>query len=311
MQSNDSVISRLVKYVELSTKLVSLTPFFIGVAYSLYQNKTLDFLATGILFVAVFFWSLTVTMINNYVDRQRENKAQYFSKAVSLALIFGIGGSSLLLGLWLTYLYGLPVLVAGAISFAVGIFYSFTPISISRTPYGEIASGLTEGFLVIFLAVFVNANTGNMQYVDLHFSGRSLLASIDWINMLALFLLALPNMCCTSNIMLANNICDVSRDVESKRYTLPYYIGQTHALQLYRALYIAAYAGIVLAVIFGVVSPVSLLALLTAPIVLRNMRTFIAHPVKAETFILSVKNYIVLLYGYLLTLLAGYLIALL
>ena len=311
MQASNSVVSRWIKFVELSTKLVSLTPFFIGIAYSLYLNKTLDFLATGILFVAVFFWSLTVTMINNYIDRQREKKELYFSKALSLSLIFGTGGAAMLLGLWLTLLYGLPVLVAGAISFGVGIFYSFTPISISRTPYGEIASGLTEGFLVIFLAVFVNANTGNAQYADLHFSGRTLAASVDWVSMIALVLLALPNICCTSNIMLANNICDVERDVESKRYTLPYYIGQKHALRLYAALYIAAYAAIVIAVIAGVLSPLSLLAVLTAPLIYRNVKAFIAKPIKAETFILTVKNYTILLYGYLLTIIAGYLLALL
>jgi 1,4-dihydroxy-2-naphthoate polyprenyltransferase len=310
MQTKASVISRLIKYVELSTKLVSLTPFLIGIAYSLYRNRTLDLLATCILFVAVFFWSLTVTMINNFIDRRRENKEMYFRSSVSLLLIVGIGGASMLLGLWLTALYGLPVLVAGAISFGVGIFYSFTPISISRTPYGEIASGLTEGFLVIFLAVYVNAHTGSAQYADLRFSGRQLLASADWLNMLTLGVLALPNICCTSNIMLANNICDVERDVESKRYTLPYYIGQKRALQLHAGLYILAYAAIVITVVAGVLSPVTLLALLTAPLVLRNVRVFSRKPFKAETFVLSVKNYTILLYVYLLTIIAGYLLKL-
>ncbi|HPJ02990.1 MAG TPA: UbiA family prenyltransferase [Candidatus Limiplasma sp.] len=304
-------MSRWIKFVELSTKLVSLTPFLIGVAYSLYRNNTLDFLATGILFVAVLFWSLTVTMINNYIDRRREGKELHFSKAVSLALIYVTGGAAMLLGLWLSYLYGLPVLFAGAISFGVGILYSFTPISISRTPYGEIASGLTEGFLVIFLTVFVNAHTGSVQYADLQISGRVISASMDWVSMLALLLLALPNMCCTSNIMLSNNICDVERDVQSKRYTLPYYIGQKHALRLYGALYVAAYAAIAVSVIAGVLAPLSLLALLTAPLVYRNVKAFVKKPVKAETFILSVKNYTILLYGYLLTILAGYLVSLL
>lgn len=311
MQTQGSVISRWIKFVELSTKLVSLTPFFIGVAYSLYRNKTLDFAATAILFVAVFFWSLTVTMINNYVDRRRENKALHFSKAVSLVLILGTGGASMLLGIWLTILYGLPVLAAGAVSFGIGILYSFTPISISRTPYGEIASGLTEGFLVIFLAVYVNAHTGSARYADLYFSGRTLFASVDWISMLALVVLALPNMCCTSNIMLANNICDVERDVESRRYTLPYYIGQKHALRLFGLLYVAAYAAIAVAVVAGVLSPLSLLAVLTAPLVYRNVRTFTGKPVKAETFVLAVKNYTILLYAYLLTIIAGYVLRLL
>ena len=84
MQNNGSIFKRWIKFVELSTKLVSLTPFFIGTAYSLYYTGAVDWKATGILFVAVFFWSLTVTMVNNFIDRRREGKEQYFSAPVSL-----------------------------------------------------------------------------------------------------------------------------------------------------------------------------------------------------------------------------------
>ena len=292
--------------MELSTKLVSLTPFFIGTAYSLYVNGTVNLPFTATLFVAVFFWSLTVTMINNFIDKRREGGVPHFGTGVSLALIVGTGGASMLLGLYLTWICGLPVLIAGAICFGVGILYSFGPISISRTPYGEIASGLTEGFLVIFLAVFVNTNMGTMQYADVRFEGNALLASLNWVNMLRLLLLALPNMCCTSNIMLANNICDVERDAKNRRYTLPYYIGRNNALKLFLILYTTAYLAILLAVAVGVLHPVSLAALLSASLVFKNVKKFAANPVKSETFILSVKNYSLLLYGYFLTILLGW-----
>ncbi len=311
MNSISGLLKRWIKFVELSTKLVSLTPFFIGTVYSLYVNGTINLPLTAILFVAVFFWSLTVTMINNFIDKRREGGTPHFSTGVSLILIFGTGGASMLLGLWLTWLCGLPVLIAGAICFGVGILYSFGPISISRTPYGEIASGLTEGFLVIFLAVFVNANTGQLHYADLRFEGQSLLASLNWVNMLSLLLLALPNMCCTSNIMLANNICDIERDEKNRRYTLPYYIGKDNALKLFRLLYAAAYLGILLSVVIGVLHPVTILALLSAPLIFKNTRIFISSPVKGETFILSVKNYSLLLYGYFLTILAGWVLKML
>ncbi len=311
MNSISGLLKRWIKFVELSTKLVSLTPFFIGTVYSLYVNGTINLPFTAILFVAVFFWSLTVTMINNFIDKRREGGTPHFSTGVSLILIIGTGGASMLLGLWLTWLCGLPVLIAGAICFGVGILYSFGPISISRTPYGEIASGLTEGFLVIFLAVFVNANAGQLHYADLWFEGQSLLASLNWVNMLSLLLLALPNMCCTSNIMLANNICDIERDEKNRRYTLPYYIGKDNALKLFRLLYAAAYLGILLSVVIGVLHPVTILALLSAPLIFKNTRIFISSPVKGETFILSVKNYSLLLYGYFLTILAGWVLKML
>jgi 1,4-dihydroxy-2-naphthoate octaprenyltransferase len=306
MDNKSGIFKRWIKFVELSTKLLSLTPFFIGIAYSLYVNGRVNLLVTAILLVSVFFWSLTVTMINNFIDKRREGGVPHFSTGVSLTLIFGTGGASMLLGLYLTWLCGLPVLIAGVISFAVGILYSFGPISISRTPYGEIASGLTEGFLVIFLTVFVNANAGTMQYADLRFDGRTLKASLDWVNMLRLILLALPNMCCTSNIMLANNICDVERDTKNARYTLPYFIGRGNALKLYQMLYASAYLAILLAVAVGVLHPVTLAALLSAPIVFKNVKTFTGNPVKSETFVLTIKNYTLLLYGYFLTILLGW-----
>ena len=80
---------------------------------------------------------------------------------------------------------------------------------------------------------------------------------------------------------------------------------------LYKTLYIAAYAGILLGVIVGVLPLVSLAALLTAPFVLQNVRAFTANPVKAQTFVLTIQNYILLLYGYLMTILAGFALRLL
>ena len=307
MKSKGSLLNRWIKFVELSTKLVSLTPFFIGTVYSLYVNGTIHILHTSILFVAVLCWSLTVTMINNFIDKRREGGVPHFSTRVSLVLIFLTGGAAMLLGLWLTWLCGLPVLIAGVICFGVGILYSFGPISISRTPYGEIASGLTEGFLVIFLAVFVNAGMGPIQYANMRLDVNTISVTVHWINMLSLLLLALPNMCCTANIMLANNICDVERDAKNKRYTLPYYIGQSNALILFQALYAFAYLAIVLSVVTGILHPITLVSLLSAPLVYQNVKKFTANPVKAETFILAVKNYSMLLYGYFLTILAGWL----
>jgi hypothetical protein len=40
--------------------------------------------------------------------------------------------------------------------------------------------------------------------------------------------------------------------------------------------------------------------------VFQNVRKFSANPVKAETFVLTIKNYTLLLYGYLLTIIAGF-----
>ncbi len=308
MRNSESVFTRWMKFVELSTKLISLTTFLIGIAFSLYVNGTIDVPSSVILFFAVILWDMTVTMINNFIDKRREGDEPHFSAGVSLGLIFGTGGVAMLLGLWLTWLCGLPVLVAGVICFGLGILYSFGPISISRTPYGEIVSGLTMGFFIIFLTVFVNGQPGAAQYADLRFEGQTLLVTMNWVNLLYLALLTLPNILCTANIMLANNICDVERDAKNGRYTLPYYIGRDNALKLFTALYVVSYLGILLVVVLGILHPISLAALLTAPIVIRNARKFTAEPVKSKTFILSVQNDTYLLFGLLITIIAGWIL---
>lgn len=305
MRQQENGFIRFIKFVELSTKLISVTPFFIGIAFSLYMYGGLQAGNTVILFFAVILWDMTVTMINNFIDKRREGGTPHFSTGVSLLLIFGMGGVSMGLGLWLTVLCGLPVLVAGVICFGIGILYSFGPIAISRTPYGEIASGLTMGFFILFLTVFINAPARDVQYVLIQFSGSQLQITLHWQNLLYLVLLALPSILCTSNIMLANNICDLERDIPNKRYTLPYYIGRDNALGLFQASVVFSYLAIIAVVILGVLHPVSLAALLTAPIVWKQVRAFIANPVKSETFILSVKIYFILLFGLVLTMFAG------
>lgn len=306
MSRQENVFSRLIKFVELSTKLISLTPFLIGVAYSLYLQGSIQAGYTVLLFFAVILWDMTVTMINNFIDKRREGGTPHFSTSTSLLLIFGAGGISMLLGLWLTALCGLPVLLAGVICFGIGILYSFGPTAISRTPYGEVASGLTMGFFIIFLAVFVNTPARAAQYADIRFDGSILQITMHWLNLLYLVLLSLPSILCTSNIMLANNICDMERDAANKRYTLPYYIGRSNALRLFQLSVIVSYLAIIALVVLGVLHPVSLAALLTAPIVWKNVRRFVANPVKSETFILSVKIYTILLFGLVFTIFAGF-----
>jgi len=109
--------------------------------------------------------------------------------------------------------------------------------------------------------------------------------------------------------MLANNLCDVERDVAVKRYTLPYYIGKAWALRIYRLLYLAAYAAMLLSAATGTLHWVCLAAIGTLPLVWKNVGTFAANPVKAQTFVLTVKNFALLLYPYILTILIGWLLA--
>jgi 1,4-dihydroxy-2-naphthoate octaprenyltransferase len=108
-------------------------------------------------------------------------------------------------------------------------------------------------------------------------------------------LLSVTPVCTTANIMLANNICDVERDVLVKRFTLPYYLGRKASLSLFAAIYYATYLAVIAMVILKILSPVCLVTLLTLIPVQRNINTFFREQEKSRTFITSIKNFIIIM----------------
>jgi 1,4-dihydroxy-2-naphthoate octaprenyltransferase len=94
--------------------------------------------------------------------------------------------------------------------------------------------------------------------------------------------------------MLANNICDVEHDVRVNRYTLAFYL-KDKALYLFSALYYTAYLSVIALVVLGYLSPLSLLLLITLIPVQKNINVFYKKQDKAETFVVSVKNFIIFL----------------
>jgi 1,4-dihydroxy-2-naphthoate octaprenyltransferase len=246
-------------------------------------------------------------MINNYLDKRRSGEKPHFSKRVSLTWIFSMSIVSALMGFYLTYVFGLPVLITGAVCFSVGVLYSFGPIPISRTPYGEIISGLVQGFCIIFLVVYINVPK-SYPLVNINLQWPSAAIDIDIMNMIKLAIVTLPVMFCISNIMLANNTCDVERDTQVRRYTLPYYIGQKAALILYKWIYIAAYAAVMVGILLMALPWTCVLTFISIPWVFRNIKAFTANPVKSQTFVLTIKNFVLILFSYLISMFIGALI---
>jgi 1,4-dihydroxy-2-naphthoate octaprenyltransferase len=109
--------------------------------------------------------------------------------------------------------------------------------------------------------------------------------------------------------MLANNMCDIERDVKSRRYTLPYYIGRNRAGFLFKFLYASLYILIAVACAVRAVPWICILNLATCPFVMKNAAAFVKNPVKSETFLLSLKNFVIVLAPYAVTIFAGGLLA--
>ena len=272
--------------IELKAKTASIFPFLLGLAYSLYHYQSVNLSALAIYFVAMFMFNCFVDIWDNYNDYHkavdtddyqkntniigRENLSMGLIKSLLAFFFFG----SLILGIIVALMTGWEVFWLGLLCYAVGVFYAGGPKPLSSLPLGELLSGLTMGYVIFLICLYINSSQNFVW---------------SFANLATTFLIALPNTLLIANLMLANNTCDLEEDEANHRYTIVHYIGKKAALIWWTTALILAFVAIVVAVILGLLSPIMLLILLIAPLMIKFARPYLQKQVKKETFISSVK----------------------
>ena len=298
-----NIISFL-KLVEIQTKVASMIPFLLGTTYVLYRFNNFNIMNFVLMFISLLSFDMTTTALNNYIDYKKAIKKHGFGyeshnaivryslkERTVVAVIAAMIAIAVIAGIMLYLNTGLVVLLLGAISFAIGILYSFGPIPISRTPFGELFSGFTMGFVITFLAAYIHLK--DFGFVVFFYQNGMLDISLNLRELLQIMLISVLPICGIANIMLANNICDIEDDLANRRYTLPVYVGREKALLLFKSIYYIGYVAVVIALLLRIVPILSVLVLLTLIIVNKNIKEFYKLQTKEKTFALSVKNFIV------------------
>lgn len=285
------MINRLLNYVEIKTKITSVFPFLMTLAYLMLSGRRIDPLRSAIFFAGMFLFDLTATTINNYNDTKKNHQTLQFERRKALLITLILLFLSVGCGVYLVTITDVVVLLAGGLCFLFGIIYSYGPIPLSHGPYGEIASGFFYGAMIPFIFFYINDPKSILTY---EITIKSVSLQISTMPAIGLILLAVLPFCLTANIMLANNICDLKHDVRVDRYTLAYYL-KKKALYLFAFLYYAAYFSVILMVILRFLPPLSLLLMVTLLPVQKNINTFFKKQVKEETFIVSIKNFILII----------------
>lgn len=204
----------------------------------------------------------------NIIGRENLELKLVFRMLIAMIIV------SAVIGIALSFIVGWPFLVMGLFCYGVGIFYSSGPRPLSSLPLGEVFSGLTMGFMITMLCVYLNT----FEVFQWNFT-----------NLGAILLISLPNTLWIANLMLANNICDLEEDEKNNRFTLVHYLGRQRALQLFVELNIAAFLAILLSVIVGI-APWSMLGtFFVAPFIYKQVQLFRNKQVKRETFICAVR----------------------
>lgn len=314
-------LQSFLKLVEIQTKVASIIPLLLGSVYTLYHFQTFNIPNFLLMFLSLLMFDMATTATNNFIDYKKAHKTSGYGYEVHNAIVqYGLSSKSVIttistliglavfFGILLFINTTLILLLIGAVSFLIGILYSFGPVPISRTPLGEVFSGLFMGFIIVFLAVYIHVYDRNIILTS--YNTGILNISLNIIEVLYIFLVSMPSVLGISNIMLANNICDIEDDIENKRYTLPIYIGKKKALLLFKSLYYIAYIVVILLLILQVIPPLSSLVLLTFIPINKNISLFLRKQSKKETFILAVKNFVLLNIVYVITIGFGILLAL-
>lgn len=308
--------SSFLKLVEIQTKVASIIPFLFGSLYVYYRYHVFSFKNAFIMFASMIIFDMTTTTINNYMDYKRAIKKEGYGyevhnpivsdnlspKHVKVLILLMLCVSASL-GLFLVNQTNGLVLLLGIVCFIIGISYSYGPLPISRTPFGEFFSGITMGLILTFISMYIHIY--DKEFITLHLESHHVELFMNVSELLVIVIVSIPLTMGISNIMLANNICDLDDDIVNHRYTLPIYIGKDRSMLLFFALYIFGYFSIILGVIIGVLPFISLVTLITLKPVLHHIKQFIDAPSKQRTFILSVKNFILINFVYLLTILIG------
>ncbi len=275
-----SIIQKFNALVQIQTIIISALPYIIGSLMASYYYHHFNLSYCLWLFLAVISFHLAVNGHNQYTDYLRYKKnhvtsynnilekfniSQKWARNVIILLTL----VSATIGIILSFKVGWIILLIGFFSYLIGYCYSGGPYSILKTPFGEPASGITMGYNITLLGIYVNIY--NIHPFDSFFWAKAIIVACP-----AIFVIA--------NVMLANNICDVEEDVKIGRKTLPFYIGRKNALIVLCIYYALAYIFLILSVVLHYLPTLALGGLLTIPLVYRSTRTFVKDPHKETTF---------------------------
>ena len=283
--------------VEIRVVIPSVAPLLVGLVYSQWQYSRLNWLNAALLIIATVSVHLAVNTFNRYEDNKRQKANDFLREqaagevitdkqvlhvAMWLALIAVVAGITVaLLTDYVTWIIGI-------LSFVIGYLYSAGPKPITNTPFGEIVSGITMGYFIFVAQVYVN--TRMTPTVSVLF---------QW------FIVSFPLVIFIAEIMFANNIADHDEDESNNRHTLVHYMGIALAKRMYVFFAILAFVELLIATSVGwlPITTYAMIALL--PIVLKNAKAFVERPIKRETFILAIKNLVVVMLGMTVVIMAG------
>ena len=216
----------------------SILPVLIALCAASAQGFTISASMAIVLLVICVLMQAAVNTFNDYFDfvkgtDSKEDNVEATDAVLvynnvnpkaALRLALGMLALAFALGIYPIAIAGWIPLAIALVGAAIVVLYSGGKTPISYLPIGEVVSGVVMGGLIPLACYHVL--TDNFEPLVLM-----------W---------ALPCIIGIGLIMMTNNTCDIEKDIEAKRSTLPVKLGRKKARKLYHALVIAWFCLIVL-----------------------------------------------------------------
>lgn len=273
------MIQEIIPLTRPRTLAAALGPTILGAAFSYYafgatHGTGLAIFHTVLIFLAVVTAQIVANLWNEYKDfKSGLDAGQKVGNAGSITrgaitpelivtMIKVLMVVPIIIGLYLSATITWYYIPAGFLCILISFLYSGGPKPISRTPFGEISSGIAMGFAIVLI-------TGYAWTRDLSS---------------ALLIPAIPSTLLVGSIMLTNNIRDIRNDESHGRRTLPIVLGRERALSLMSIMYLFNFIWILAWIIVGHMTWFSLLAFFAAPLAFKTVHTL---STKTDEFLLD------------------------
>lgn len=266
------MIQELIPLTRPRTLAAALGPTILGAAFSYYafgalHGTGLAIFHTVLIFLAVVSAQIIANLWNELKDfKSGLDAGQKIGNAGSLTrgavtpklistMIKVLMIVPIIIGLYLSATITWWYIPAGIICILISFLYSGGPKPISRTPFGEISSGIAMGFAIVLITGFA------------------------WTRELSLAFLipALPATLLVGSIMLTNNIRDIRNDENHGRRTLPIVLGRDRAISLMSITYIFNFIWIGAWIYLKVLPIPALLALIAIIPAFKTINIFYTH----------------------------------
>ncbi|WP_165964825.1 prenyltransferase [Periweissella cryptocerci] len=270
---------------EISHAPLNIFWFIFGLAFAQFNFHQISIRNTIVGLILMLIFDGATNVFNNVMDYQKARDTEGYQKHTStigklhlpvkgvmrLAIMMYL--ITFVLGIVLMDISHWPVIFFGLIGYFVAIQYSIG-LRLNGTPFGEIATGMSIGFVIPATVVYINT----------HINGQILVNFSQPHVLLSILLATVPLWSVMLIGSFGNNTADLREDIANGRKTLVFYLGKPVAVRLIQFLLIVGPLTTIPLVLEDKAPWLTLITILLLPVIWKLSAPFWREQIKQTTF---------------------------